>query len=161
MSDSEKQSLWTICEHRKDILANTHGVGRYKKRQPPSAAISKDEYRWLEIYVGIEAVARPMNDQEYMLLFAAKKVGLGLKQMNETETEMYHNLRKQAYHDSKISYYAAYKGLVYLIRTKERLGFVPEPADIIAAGFKYQKEISCQKEALRDIFTNVEAIEFQ
>lgn len=142
-------------------MANTHGIGRYKKRQPPSTIISKDDGRWLEIYAGIEAVARPMNDQEYMLLFAAKKVGLGLKQMNETETEMYHNLRKQAYHDSGISYYAAYKGLVYLIRTKEKLGFVPEPADVIAAGFKYQKEISSQKEALRDIFTNVQAIEFK
>lgn len=102
-----------------------------------------------------------MSDHEYMLLFAVMSTRLGMKQMNETEAEIFHNLDKQAYHDSKISYLAAYKGFVDMLRTKTKMGFVPVPADIIEAGFKHQMELNGRCDALRDIFTNVERIEFK
>ena len=102
-----------------------------------------------------------MSDHEYMLLFAVMSTRLGMKQMNETEAEIFHNLDKQAYHDSKISYLAAYKGFVDMLRTETKMGFVPVPAYVIESGFKHQKELNGWRDAVRDVFTDVEKIELK
>ena len=161
LTDSETQLIWTACDHRDHVRQNNSGKTKYAQRQEAYPGISNTDKRWLEIYVGIEAAARPMSDKEYMLLFAVMSTRLGIKQMSELEAEIFHNLDKQAYHDSNVSYLAAYRGFVDLLRTTPKMGFVPVPADVIEASFKHQRELTARRDALRDIFTNVERIELK
>lgn len=160
-SDSERQSLCMISDYRRKAYQEAVGKQKFAKRQPGHPGVSQTDRRWLEIYATLEAIARPMDENEYVMLFSVMKTRLNMKHMNETETRIFHNVEKEAYKESLISYHAAYKGFIKLIRTTPGMSFVPVPADIISAGLEFQKEIIGQRDALRDIFTNVKKVKFR
>lgn len=159
LTDSQNRSLCKAISHRENERCNGTGKSIYLIRQSPYQGIDPQDESWQEIYLKLEAAARPMSDDEYKMFFGIMSVRLGIKTMSKTQARIFHTLDKQAYRDSKISYYAAYHGFIDLLRTKVGMNFVPIPAAVIAAGMKYQREINLQIEPLRDIFTNILRIE--